>query len=99
MYALGARKIGVAMLPPIGCIPIIITLYGSDNNKCVEEINDVALNFNKKLNFTTENLVKMLPGLNLVLFDLYQPLYELVTKPSDYGTKSNYALPIKLYYV
>ncbi|RHN59838.1 putative SGNH hydrolase-type esterase domain-containing protein [Medicago truncatula] len=85
LYALGARKIGVTMLPPIGCIPIIITLYGSGNNKCVEEINDVALNFNKKLNFTTENLVKMLSGLNLVFFDLYQPLYELVTKPSNYG--------------
>ncbi|RHN51518.1 putative triacylglycerol lipase [Medicago truncatula] len=85
LYELGARKIGVTTLPPIGCLPVIITMFGYHTNKCVKEINNIALDFNKKLNVTTENLVKMLPGVKLVILDIYQPLYELIIKPSDYG--------------
>ncbi|RHN45331.1 putative triacylglycerol lipase [Medicago truncatula] len=85
LYALGARKIGVTTLPPIGCMPFIITKFGYHSNKCVETINNVALDFNKKLNLTTENLIKKLPGVKLVIFDIYQPLYELIIRPSDYG--------------
>jgi len=78
-------------------MPAIISVFGYHTNKCVERINDVALDFNKKLNFTTENLIKRLPSINLVILDIYQPLYELIIRPSDYGTKSNYAKPIKSY--
>ncbi|XP_013455894.2 GDSL esterase/lipase At5g22810 [Medicago truncatula] len=85
LYALGARKIGVTTLPPIGCMPFIITKFGYHSNKCVETINNVAIYFNKKLNLTTENLIKKLPGVKLVIFDIYQPLYELIIRPSDYG--------------
>ncbi|XP_039683812.1 GDSL esterase/lipase At5g22810 [Medicago truncatula] len=97
LYALGARKIGVTTLPPIGCMPFIITKFGYHSNKCVETINNVALDFNKKLNLTTENLIKKLPGVKLVIFDIYQPLYELIIRPSDYGTKYNYSLLINLF--
>ncbi|XP_061355346.1 GDSL esterase/lipase At5g22810-like isoform X1 [Gastrolobium bilobum] len=85
LYALGARRIGVTTLPPMGCLPAAITLFGSLSNECVARINNDAVNFNKKLNTTSQNLQKMLPGLNLVLLDIYQPLYDLVTKPSENG--------------
>ncbi|XP_058764428.1 GDSL esterase/lipase At5g22810-like [Vicia villosa] len=85
LYALGARKIGVSTLPPVGCVPIIITLFDSQNNQCVEKLNNIAIEFNKKLILTSENLLKKLPGLRLVLLDIYTPLYELVTRPSHYG--------------
>ncbi|XP_039688674.1 GDSL esterase/lipase At5g22810-like [Medicago truncatula] len=63
----------------------IITKFGYHPNKRVERINNVALDFNKKLNFTTENLIKKHPDVKLVIFDIYQPLYQLIIRPSDYG--------------
>ncbi|KAL5056204.1 hypothetical protein RYX36_036886 [Vicia faba] len=86
LYAQGARKIAVKTLTAIGCLPAAITVFDSAySNRCVVELNNVALSCNQKLNATSVNLRKMLPGLNLALLDGYQPLYNLVTKPSQYG--------------
>lgn len=76
-------------LPPVGCLPATITLFGAHSNECVEKLNSDAINFNEKLNTTSQNLQNMLPGLHLVVFDIYQPLHDLVTKPSENGTESN----------
>ncbi|CAJ2654573.1 unnamed protein product [Trifolium pratense] len=84
LYESGARKVGVASLPPIGCLPIIISFFGFQNT-CVENINKVAIDFNGKLDITSNKLQNMLPGLKLVIFDTFQPLYELITRPTDYG--------------
>ncbi|KAE9593159.1 putative triacylglycerol lipase [Lupinus albus] len=98
IYALGARRIGVTNLAPTGCLPIVITLFGSHRNECVDWLNKDAIYYNKRLNYTSEKLQKLLPDLNLVVFDIYQPLYNLITKPSENGTKSNYpSVPILLF--
>ncbi|KAL1323540.1 GDSL esterase/lipase At5g22810 [Arachis ipaensis] len=85
LHALGARRIGVTTLPPMGCLPACITLFNPHSNECVSNFNNDAINFNAKLNATSQKLRQMLPGLNLVVLDIYQPLYDLVTKPQDYG--------------
>lgn len=85
LYDLGARKIGVTTLPPVGCLPAAITIFGSDSNKCVARLNHDAVSFNKKLNATSLRLQKKLSGLNLVVFDIYKTLFDLVTKPTDNG--------------
>ncbi|CAL5212213.1 unnamed protein product [Lathyrus oleraceus] len=86
LYAQGARKIGVISVGAIGCLPAAISLFDSPySNKCVVELNNVALTFNQKLNSTSVNLRKMLPGLNVVLLDSYQPIYNLITRPLEYG--------------
>ncbi|XP_045830882.1 GDSL esterase/lipase At5g22810-like [Trifolium pratense] len=90
LYALGARRIGVVTLTAIGCFPTSINIFGSpDDDKCVVEMNNVAVYFNQKLFLKSVNLRTMLPGLNLVPLDSYQPLYNLATKPSEYGTQFN----------
>ncbi|KAL5580212.1 hypothetical protein UlMin_012654 [Ulmus minor] len=85
LYGLGARKIGVTTLPPLGCLPAAITLFGEGHNGCVSRLNHDATTFNRKLNATSQNLQNRLSGLNLVVLDIYQPLHELVTRPSDHG--------------
>lgn len=87
LYALGVRRIGVTTLPPTGCLPAAITLFGSGSNQCVQRLNHDAVSFNNKLNCTSINLKSKLPGLKLVVFDIYNPLLELITKPTDYGIK------------
>ncbi|EEF33731.1 GDSL esterase/lipase At5g03820 [Ricinus communis] len=85
LYQLGARRIGVTGLPPTGCLPAAITLFGAGSNQCVERLNRDAISFNNKLNSTSQSLVSNLPGLKLVVFDIYQPLLDMILKPTDNG--------------
>ncbi|OIW20067.1 hypothetical protein TanjilG_32027 [Lupinus angustifolius] len=87
LYGLGGRKIGVASLPPLGCLPATRTLFGFHDNGCVSRIKNDAQRFNKKLNSAATNLQKQLPGLKIVVFDIFKPLYDLVHPPSKYGTQ------------
>ena len=82
LYALGARKIGVTTLPPLGCLPTAITLFGSRSNECVERLNTNVVNFNNKLNITSQNLQISLSNLTLAVLDICQSLHNLVIKPA-----------------
>ncbi|KAI8014321.1 GDSL esterase/lipase [Camellia lanceoleosa] len=85
LYGLGVRKIGVTTLPPTGCLPAAITMFGLGSNQCVARLNQDAISFNKQLNSTSQDLQNRLPGLKLVVLDIYQPLLNLVMKPTDSG--------------
>lgn len=85
LYGLGARKIGVTSLPPLGCLPAARTLFGAHQSGCVSNINTNAQQFNKKINSAASQLQKNLPGLNIVIFDIFKPLYDVIKSPSNYG--------------
>ncbi|CAM8920055.1 unnamed protein product [Rhodiola kirilowii] len=85
LYDLGARRIGVTTLPPVGCLPAAITLFGQGRNHCVERLNRNAVMFNNKLNSTSQDLLSGLPGLRLVVLDIYEPLLDMIMKPTDNG--------------
>lgn len=85
LYGLGVRRLGVTSLPPTGCLPAAITLFGAGSSQCVARLNQDAISFNNKLNITSQSLKNKLPGLKLVVFDIYQPLLNLITSPSDSG--------------
>lgn len=87
LHGLGARKIGVTSMPPLGCFPAVLTLFGYQQQKgCVRTINNHVLVFNRKLNSTAATLRKQLPDLKLVVFDVFSPLYDAIMSPSSYGT-------------
>lgn len=85
LYGMGARRIGVTNLPPMGCLPAAISLFAPGTNDCIPRLNVDALLFNNKLNNTSQDLTNKLPGLKLVVFDIYQPLLDMITKPNDNG--------------
>lgn len=85
LYGLGVRRLGVTSLPPTGCLPAAITLFGAGSNQCVARLNQDAISFNNKLNITSQSLKNKLPGLKLEVFDIYQPLLNMITSPSDSG--------------
>ncbi|GFS45920.1 GDSL-like Lipase/Acylhydrolase family protein [Actinidia rufa] len=55
------------------------------SNQCVGKLNQDAISFNNKLNTTSQVLQNKLPGLKLVVFDIYHPLLDMVIKPTDQG--------------
>ncbi|KAF4353028.1 hypothetical protein G4B88_010017 [Cannabis sativa] len=86
LHSMGARKIGVASLGPLGCLPGAITLFGfGNNNQCVDRLNYDAIYFNTRLNSTSQMLRNRLPDLNLLVLDIYQPLYNLINNPIENG--------------
>ncbi|MBA0748950.1 hypothetical protein Gogos_002923 [Gossypium gossypioides] len=85
VYGLGARKIGVTSLPPLGCIPLARTLFGYHEKGCVSRFNTDAQQFNEKLNAAATDLQKQHPDLKIVVFDIYKALLDVVNTPSNYG--------------
>ena len=85
LYSLGVRKISLTGLPPMGCLPLERTINILGHNKCVEKFNNVALEFNGKLNGLVKRLNKELPGLRLLSTDAYKILDQIIKKPSLYG--------------
>lgn len=85
LYQLGARKMAISGLPPMGCLPLERTkniLSGSD---CIEEYNDVARIFNEKLQGLNEKLSKKLVRIQLVLLNPYDILLEIIQNPATFG--------------
>lgn len=78
-------------LPPLGCFPAALTLFGNHQSGCVSKINSDAQAFNKKLNSAAESLKKQLPGFRIVIFDIYKPLYDVISSPSKNGKDEAYS--------
>ncbi|CAN4109928.1 unnamed protein product [Withania somnifera] len=87
IYQLGARKISLSGLPPMGCLPLErATNYVSGNGDgCNEKYNNAAKHFNVMLGSLVQRLNKELPGIRVVFADAYNLLLQMITKPSSYG--------------
>ncbi|GJN00918.1 hypothetical protein PR202_ga18145 [Eleusine coracana subsp. coracana] len=86
LYKLGARRIGVTSMPPLGCLPASIRLYGKGRGGgCVARLNRDAETFNRKLNATVRALKKRHADLKLAIFDIYTALRDLAEAPAAQG--------------
>ncbi|CAN1226706.1 GDSL esterase/lipase At3g14820 [Linum perenne] len=85
LYKLGARRIGLLTLPPTGCVPAIRVLNGGPTRGCYESLNRRVKLFNSKLSWAVDKLNNELPGAKFVLFDLYNPVLNLIQNPAPYG--------------
>lgn len=85
---MGARRIGVTSLPPLGCLPATIRLYGKGRSGCVERLNGDAETFNNKLNITVEALAKKHSDLKIAIFDIYTPLRNMSESPASQGNRN-----------
>lgn len=79
----GARRIGVAGLAPMGCLPIVITLFSTNplvNRDCLQFFSAIAATYNEmlqnELNAMQFNLAKY--GARIAYLDTYAPLTEII---------------------
>ena len=75
----GARKIAMVGLPPMGCLPIVITLNkdaATHGRKCVEPMLSVAIEYNIIL----ENKLKAMQTAETKLYyaDIYKPILDMI---------------------
>ncbi|KAH9312030.1 hypothetical protein KI387_027065, partial [Taxus chinensis] len=85
IYSCGARRIAVAGLPPLGCLPLERTLrILRRGDGCVNELNQHAIQFNIKLQTLIASLKSKLAGLRIVYADIYSQLIDMEQNPNKY---------------
>ncbi|KAI3703013.1 hypothetical protein L6452_28767 [Arctium lappa] len=85
LYHLGARKISIAGLPPMGCLPLERTRNHFSGSNCTQEYNVVAKEFNVKLQQLVRKLNEELGGIQLVYSDVYKILSDIIKSPRSFG--------------
>ncbi|KAF4353222.1 hypothetical protein CsatB_004745 [Cannabis sativa] len=85
LYNLKARKMVIMGLPPIGCSPHYLWQFGSRNGECIEEINDMIMEFNFVMRYTIEELGKKLRNSNLIFCDVLEGAMDILKNPASYG--------------
>ncbi|XP_020114312.1 GDSL esterase/lipase At2g40250-like [Ananas comosus] len=93
LYKLGARKFAVAGLPPLGCLPLQMTLTMQPNpgyaqRACIAEQNAAAAMYNADLQTMLQSL-KTSPVMpdrtKFVYVDIFTPFLDMVQQPMKYG--------------
>ncbi|KAI4296849.1 hypothetical protein L6164_036769 [Bauhinia variegata] len=89
----GARKIAVVGLPPMGCLPIMITLNSVNtfnHRGCIDKYSSVGRDYNLKL----QNELHLIQlnnasnhGAKIYYFDIYQPLVDQIQDHERLGFK------------
>ncbi|QHO15762.1 hypothetical protein HN51_031180 [Arachis hypogaea] len=91
LYGRGARRIIVTGLPPMGCLPLMVTinsfLPGPNWLKrlCNPKQNQQCEAYNTKLSSKVHSLEATLKGSKIAFFDIYSPLLDMVQSPLKYG--------------
>ncbi|KAL0407406.1 UNVERIFIED_CONTAM: GDSL esterase/lipase [Sesamum latifolium] len=86
----GAKVIGLVGLPPIGCLPIVITVTSvkaDGERRCNDALSSIALDYNQKLQ---KMLEAMQNSSSTIIYyaDIYKPLNDIIRRPSRYGHQS-----------
>ncbi|KAH8489571.1 hypothetical protein Peur_058943 [Populus x canadensis] len=86
LYHLGGRKISLTGVPPMGCLPLERTTNIMGRHDCLQEYNDVAMEFNGKLEGLASQLKRELPGLRLLYTrTAYDTFDQIIRTPAAYG--------------
>ncbi|KAK4354109.1 hypothetical protein RND71_026303 [Anisodus tanguticus] len=87
IYHLGARKISLTGLPPMGCLPLerASNYIRGNGDGCNEKYNDCAMHFNGMLIGLVKKLNEDLPGIRVVFSNAYDLLLQMIKNPSSFG--------------
>ncbi|XVF19488.1 hypothetical protein REPUB_Repub11eG0115000 [Reevesia pubescens] len=87
LYDLGCRRMIVAGVPPIGCLPIQMTarLEFPLNRQCLKDQNSDAQSYNKKLVKLLPQIQAKLSGSKIEYANIYQSLIDMINHPQKYG--------------
>ncbi|KAF4353388.1 hypothetical protein F8388_016346 [Cannabis sativa] len=91
LYDRGARKFGVAGLPPVGCLPLQMSIGSFMPSShmlqrlCVDQQNIDSQAYNFKLQNLLSTLQNSLPHSKMVYFGIYDTMMDMITNPFKYG--------------
>lgn len=86
----GARKIAMAGLPPLGCLPIVITLNSNDvfsKRNCIDSFNSIARDYNSKLQNKLNDMQNSFANLGsrIAYLEAYKSTMDIIQDKKLYG--------------
>lgn len=85
LYEMGMRKMVVANMGPIGCIPFQLTFRLRTGGSCSDKVNAEAREFNGGLLDLVKDLNAHLPGATFVYADAYTIVADMIANPQRHG--------------
>lgn len=90
LWELGARRIAVVGLPPMGCLPLVITLQSKNaflQRGCIELYSSVARDYNQMLQIQVNSKQTLLAtqGARIYYVDIYGPVMDLISRHQNLG--------------
>lgn len=90
LWELGARRIAVVGLPPMGCLPLVITLHSKNaflRRGCIELYSSVARDYNHMLQIQVDSKQTLLAnqGARIYYVDIYGPVMNLINNHVNLG--------------
>ncbi|KAL6533040.1 hypothetical protein OROMI_027153 [Orobanche minor] len=85
------RKMAVMGLPPVGCLPIQVTLgsvvpsFHMFRRVCVNQQNSDSQAYNAKLENLISRLQRVLPASRIAYVDIYNPIMDMIQRPAAFG--------------
>jgi hypothetical protein len=87
LYVLGARKLAVIDVPPIGCCPYPRSLHPL--GACIDVLNELARGFNKGVKHAMHGLSASLPGLKYSIGSSHAVVQSVMKHPQKLGSCLN----------
>ncbi|KAD3066558.1 hypothetical protein E3N88_34438 [Mikania micrantha] len=93
LYGLGARKISLEGLPPMGCLPLERTTSFMTRNggTCNNDYNKMAMTFNGKLSDLVQRLNNKLWGSKIVFSNPYPIFEHIAIRPYENKDPAHYS--------
>ncbi|KAL2896017.1 hypothetical protein RDABS01_037801 [Bienertia sinuspersici] len=88
LYKLGARKVVVLELGPLGCLESMVRRF-KPKGRCDENVNQVVLYFNSQLSLMLKNLTQTLENSHFILGHAYWLGYDAIINPQKYGLRDS----------
>ncbi|KAB5534243.1 hypothetical protein DKX38_017329 [Salix brachista] len=78
LHDLGARKLVVIGVAPIGCTPNATAFYDTNDSLCVKPMNEVVILLNDLLKLLVQDLNKKLISANFMSLEIYEIIWKFV---------------------
>ncbi|XP_020088379.1 GDSL esterase/lipase 7-like [Ananas comosus] len=85
LYNTNVRKFIVMGLAPIGCTPHYLWQYGSINGECINEINNLVVEFNYAMRYMVQQLSSELPDAMVTFCDAFEGSMDILKNRDRYG--------------
>lgn len=88
----GARKIIMVGIPPIGCLPLVITLNSNHldtfhKRECIESLSSVAIDHNQILGQKVKDM--QTSDTQIYYTDIYTPFSDIIQDHKKFGKSIN----------
>ncbi|KAA0061248.1 GDSL esterase/lipase [Cucumis melo var. makuwa] len=82
LYSLGARKMVVISVNPLGCSPMV---RANNKGECIEILNQAAQLFNLNLKTLVDDIKPQIPLSNIVFLNSYNIINDIISQPASQG--------------